>query len=220
MNNFSNIIIVCGHYGCGKTNFAVNLAVDYAARGEKVTLFDLDIVNPYFRSSDHKALMEEKGVELIAPLYAGSNVDTPSVPAAMYSMTERQGRVIVDVGGDDAGAVALGRFAPRLWQCDYTMLCVINKYRALSTMPEETSQLLGEIEAASRLKATALINNSHLMQETDAQAVLSSLDYAQRCSELTGLPVALNCVRRELAEQLEIENIYPVDIYVRPPWLQ
>ena len=83
MTGFEKIIIIVGHYGCGKTNFAVNLALDVAASGEKTTLFDLDIVNPYFRSADHKEMLEQKGIELVAPLFAGSNVDAPALPAAM-----------------------------------------------------------------------------------------------------------------------------------------
>lgn len=220
MTEFSDIIIVCGHYGSGKTNLSLNLAFDFASRGEKVTLADLDIVNPYFRSSDYPELLEQHGIELIAPMYAHSNVDIPSLPASMYSLTSRGGRVIIDVGGDDSGATALGRFSAMLSAHGYDMLYVVNKYRALSTTCGETVELLGEIETASRLKATAVVNNSHIMQLTTAQDVLESDAYARKVSELSGLPLVMTAVDRRLAGELDgkISDIYPVDIHVTTPW--
>ena len=128
---------------------------------------DLDIVNPYFRSSEYGGLLEEHGVRLIAPVFAGTTLDTPALPPELYSIFEPQtGRVFIDAGGDDAGVTALGGLHGQLEETGYQMLYVINRYRVLSQTPEEAAALLGEIEAASRLKATALVNNSHLGVET------------------------------------------------------
>ena len=85
MSERSRVTVICGHYGCGKTNLALNLALEAAAKGEKVTVADLDIVNPYFRSSEYGGLLEEHGVRLIAPVFAGTTLDTPhTAPGALF----------------------------------------------------------------------------------------------------------------------------------------
>lgn len=190
MSQQPRITVVCGHYGCGKTNLTLNLALEAAAAGERVTVADLDIVNPYFRSSEYSGLLEEQGVRLIAPVFAGTTLDTPTLPPELYSIFEPQaGRVFIDAGGDDAGVTALGGLHSQLEETGYQMLYVINRYRVLSQTPEEAAALLGEIEAASRLKATALVNNSHLGVETRLDTLLGGLDFARKTAQLTGLPL-------------------------------
>lgn len=218
-NAFEDIIIICGHYGCGKTNLALNMAADFAANGEQVTLIDLDIVNPYFRSSDYAEYIKEHNIELIAPTFAHSNLDLPALPAEMYSIFTRKGRRIIDVGGDDAGATALGRFAPQLKNIGYTMLYVVNKYRIQSSTPEEACELLGEIEQASRLKANYIVNNSHLMEFSNAETIANSAEFAEKTARLLGLPIAFTSAEKNIAAQLDAgEDIYPVDIIVKKPW--
>ena len=132
------ITLVCGHYGSGKTNFALNLAVNAAKSGEKITLVDLDIVNPYFRTADYKDELEAAGVNVIAQNLEGTTLDAPALTARMFSIFEESmGRVIVDVGGDDAGATALGRFSRQLNESGYDMLCVVNKFRKFISSPDE-----------------------------------------------------------------------------------
>ena len=190
MSQQPRITVVCGHYGCGKTNLTLNLALEAAAAGERVTVADLDIVNPYFRSSEYDGLLEEQGVRLIAPVFAGTTLDTPTLPPELYSIFEPQaGRVFIDAGGDDAGVTALGGLHSQLEETGYQMLYVINRYRVLSQTPEEAAALLQEIEAASRLKATALVNNSHLGVETRLDTLLGGLDFARKTAQLTGLPL-------------------------------
>lgn len=222
MHALGKFIIVCGHYGCGKTNFSLNLAFDLANKGEKVTLIDLDIVNPYFRSSDYASLLEEKGIRLIAPVFAHSNVDIPSLPTEIYSVFARnEGTVIFDVGGDDAGATALGRFSGHIRKLpEYQMLYLINKYRILTTRPAETAALLREIEAASRLKATAVVNNSHLQGLTTAEDILNALSYAEETARDLSLPLWMTTAPRALEHELseQVKNLYPIEIYVKPPW--
>lgn len=220
----SRFIIVCGHYGCGKTNFSLNLASDLAKKGGKVTLIDLDIVNPYFRSSDYGPLLEAKGIRLIAPVFAHSNVDIPSLPTEIYSVfTQKEGIVIFDVGGDDAGATALGRFSAHIRAIpDYRMLYLINKYRPLTTDSCEAVGLLHEIEAASRLRATEVVNNSHLQGLTAEEDILSALPYAEETAKKLNLPLSMTTAPRALAEKLtdRVKNLYPIDIYVKPPWVE
>lgn len=218
--------VITGHYGCGKTNLAINLALDLARTHSEVTLVDLDVVNPYFRSSDYTAMLTERGVRVIAPTFAGTTLDTPSLSAATYGAFESQGAVILDVGGDDAGATALGRFSREMDAIDYDMLYVVNRYRNLTTTPEEAAALLPEIEGASHLTATGIVNNSHLRDETTAETILNSLAYASDTARLTGLPLRFTTVPMALADVFgeagehasRVENAYPVEVYVRTPW--
>ena len=190
MGENKRITVICGHYGCGKTNLTLNLALEAAGEGQTVTVVDLDIVNPYFRSSEYGELLGEKGVRLIAPVFANTTLDTPTLPPEIYSVFEPQaGRVFLDAGGDDAGVTALGGLHAMLEEAGYDMLYVINRYRVLSQTPEETAALLGEIQAASRLRATGLVNNSHLGVETTLETLEQALPFARKTAELTHLPL-------------------------------
>ena len=221
-----SLTIVSGHYGCGKTTVSLNLALDLARTGAEVTLVDLDVVNPYFRSSDHASLLERHGVRLIAPTFAGTTLDAPSLPASVGSAFDLAGFVIIDVGGDDAGATALGRYSSEIAPLDYDLLYVVNRYRNLTGTPGEASALLGEIEAASHLKATAVVNNSHLQRETTVDTVLDAVEFARTTAGLRGLPLRFTTVPAGLADRFDdtpgaagyVENAYPVQAYVRTPW--
>lgn len=223
MFQFGQFIIVCGHYGCGKTNLSLNLAVNLQKAGRKVTLVDLDLVNPYFRSSDFQEIIDSSQIELIAPIFAHSNLDLPALPADLHRIFSMKDRtVIIDVGGDDAGATALGSISRSIQQMKYQMLYVVNRYRALTQTPEEASRLLKEIEAASRLKATGVVNNSHLQGETTRDDILEAIPFARNTAELLSLPLAFTTAPAFLAEKLLEcgEEVYPVEIYVKPPWEQ
>ncbi len=219
---FGQFVIICGHYGCGKTNFALNLAVDAVKRGEKVTLVDLDLVNPYFRSSDYEDLLHQHGISLIAPVFAHSNLDLPALPARLQSIFAMPDQtVILDVGGDDAGATALGGLSAKIREHGaYQMLYLVNRYRALTTQSEQAVELLGEIERASRLRATAVVNNSHLQQQTASRDILEALPYGRQVAQQLGLPLAATTTPVALAQELQgqVENLYPVTRYVRPVW--
>jgi len=207
------IILVTGHYGSGKTNFTLNLAEYLLARGEELTLIDLDIVNPYFRTGDYA---DKLPCRLVAPEFLGTTLDTPSLTAEIDAVIVSGGRVLVDVGGDDAGSAALGRYSAKIAKAGYAMYCVINAYRGLTREPEEAVGILREIEAASRLTATALVNNSNLGRETVPEDVEASVPYADEVARLTGLPMAATCVRRGF--DARVPEPFPVDIKVTFPW--
>lgn len=225
------VTVVLGHYGVGKTNLSINLALDAAADGYAVTLVDLDVVNPYFRSSDYRELLEDAGVRVVSPVFAGTTLDSPSLSGAVSAVIEdalRQdcARVIVDAGGDDVGATALGRFAPRIAAEDHEVLCAVNRYRNLTQTPEEAVSLLAEIQAKAGLAATGIVNNSHLKQDTTADTVAGSVAFASEVSAKTGLPIVCTAVPKEIVGRKNemfscgaaIQNVYPVQVYVRTPW--
>lgn len=228
METKSKIIIICGHYGCGKTNFALNLAIDKAEKGEKVTLIDLDLVNPYFVSAEYRSILEGSNVKVIASPFAGTNVDTPTLPPESYLMFNTEGTIIMDVGGDDAGAVILGRFRQYLSETDYKMYYLVNKYRSLTTTAEEAAVIAGEIETASRCRITGIVGNSHLKTETTAELVGESVAYAEEVSKLTGHPLLYITVPERLEEEFrskysdDIEKntfkLYPVKTLVKAVW--
>lgn len=209
---YKRLTLLCGHYGSGKTNVAVNMAFDLKQQYDKVTVADLDIVNPYFRTKDSMEDFNREGIKLISSEYANSNVDVPALPPEIYSITDiKDVKYVLDIGGDDRGALALGRIVPKiLEENDYEMLMVINKYRPLTPDVESTIEVMREIEAACRMKFTALVNNSNLGAMTTAQDILDSVNYAQEVSKVSGLPIKCTTVKKELENELEgkIENLF------------
>ena len=198
------LYLFAGHYGSGKTNIAVNYALHLAGEGKPVCIADLDIVNPYFRTADSARELEEAGVKLIAPQFANTNVDLPALPAEAYRLvTDTNTYGIMDIGGDDRGAFALGRYVPAILQENsYKMVYVANCYRPLTATPEDALEVMREIEAACSLKFTDIINNSNLGCETTADLVLNSFDYVDKLSEISGLPLWMHTVRADLVQQL------------------
>ena len=207
-------IIITGHYGSGKTNIAVNLALDFASAGERVCVIDLDIVNPYFRTADFGELFGEHDIRLIAPQYANTNLDIPSHGFDMAALIREYDRVIIDVGGDDAGAIALGQYAVILQNFGYDMLYVVNRFRFLTGTPEEAVQLLKDIEYVSKLTATGVVNSSNLGAETTAEDVLGSVEYAQQAADAAGIPLVFTAAER----RLQLPQFRGVEVYVRPFW--
>ena len=190
------LTLFAGHYGSGKTNIALNYAFNLRKQGFDTVIADIDTVNPYFRTKDSAKELEDAGIELIASEFAGSNVDLPALPAAMYDIIFQSNKyAVIDIGGDDRGAFALGRYTPEiLRENNYNMLMVINMYRPLTSTPEDTIEILKEIEAASGIPFNGLVNNSNLGPSTDVETIAASLPYAEKVSELSGLPiVATGC---------------------------
>lgn len=210
------VLLLCGHYGSGKTNIAVNLVQQIKREYPTVTLADLDIVNPYFRSKDSAAELEEAGIRLICSNYANSNVDIPALPPDLYALTDdRRMKAIIDVGGDDRGALVLGRLAPAiLSENDYEMLMVINCYRPLTRDAASTIEVMREIEFAGGIRFTALVNNSNLGVETTAEDVLTSMRYADEVAAMSGLPVVMTTADERLKEELtdKIPNLFSLKL--------
>ena len=208
------LTLFAGHYGSGKTNIAVNYAMHLAGEGKRVCIADLDIVNPYFRTKDSARELEAAGIRLISPQFANTNVDLPALPAEAYRLvTDKSEYGIMDIGGDDRGAYALGRYVPAIVEEDnYRMIFVANVYRPLTRTPEDALEVMREIEAACGLKFTDIINNSNLASETTVETVLDSRSYVEKLSLLSGLPVFATSAVEDLAPALaeHISDVLPL----------
>ena len=215
------ISIVTGHYGTGKTEFSVNLALALAAEGASVMLADLDIVNPYFRSRERRSLLEEAGVRLISSSQACSDADVPSLPAELLAILEnRDIRGVLDIGGDPVGARVLARFQPKIVQEDYQLIYVLNANRPEVRTAEAAVRYLRGIEATTGLTCTGIVNNTHLCGETTEEEIRKGADLAHAVSQETGVPVLCHVAVERLAESLSDlpETVFPITIKMKKPW--
>lgn len=213
------VTLFLGHYGSGKTNIAVNFALNLKKEGKDVTIADLDIVNPYFRTKDSAAALEAAGIRLISPAFANTNVDLPSLPAEVYSVFQnRNDFAILDIGGDDRGAYALGRYVPYLTQeNNFECVFVANLYRPLTRTAEEAIEVMEEIKLACRLPVTGIVNNSNLGSATTREYVLSTEEEANRLCEMTGRPLLSTTVENKLYDSFSDEEknrlkLYPISL--------
>ena len=214
-NRFAKrIYLLAGHYGSGKTNIAVNLALKLKAEGYAVRIADLDIVNPYFRTKDSADALEQAGIPLISPAFANTNVDLPALPAEVYGLLQQKESIaIMDIGGDDRGAYALGRYAPSiLEEGDYEMCFVANFYRPLTPTPQDALEIMREIEQAAGIPFTAIIHNSNLGNATDAKAVEACFEKANQLASLSGLPILYTTARADLCEDIHAKNLLPLTL--------
>ena len=216
MNNFKRITILCGHYGSGKTGIAVQLALDLKKCYNEIALADIDIVNPYFRSTDSAEELEKAGVRLITSAFAGTNLDVPALPQGVNAITDDKSiRAVIDVGGDDRGATALGRWADKITaENDYEMLAVLNMYRPLTKTAADAVEVMDEISKVCKIPFTAVINNSNLGAATTEKDILNSVAFAEETAKSRGLAIKMTTVNETLYKNLQgkIENLYPLTL--------
>lgn len=215
----NKINIVTGHYGSGKTNFSANLAIKLS-KNSKVTVVDLDIVNPYFRTADFAELFGGHNIELIKSMYANTNLDIPAISFDLERICTEDGYVIIDVGGDEDGAVALGRYAEafKKFEGNIEFYFVVNKYRYISPNASEVVKMLREIENASQMKVTKIINNSNLGSETTASHILSAINFGKEVSQLSLLPLECTTAPISVKSPSLDGKVDYIDIYVKPIW--
>lgn len=210
--SMKRLCIISGHYGSGKTSLAANLAILLAQHGRQVTVVDMDLVNPYFRSADYSQTFSEYGVRLITPPFANSNLDIPALPPNLTEVIRDESRyLLIDVGGDDAGAVSLGQLSGEIRKRDYDLCYVMNFFRYLTQTPVQTIQVLREIESACRLRATRLIHNSNLGSDTGIDDINNVQPLAEETAKLAGLPVWFTAVPEWITNQEQIG--FPVTIF-------
>ncbi len=210
------VTLFAGHYGSGKTNIAVNWALHLRKLGRAVTVADLDIVNPYFRTKDSARELEAAGIRMIASPFANSNVDVPALPGELYAVVDdKTTHAVLDVGGDDRGALALGRYSPSIREeGNYAMLGVLNFARPLTATPADAVEVLREIEAAGSLPFTGLINNTNIGTATTPETVLQSMKAAEETARLMGLPLVMTTAEASVAGALagQVENLFPLQL--------
>ncbi len=213
------LTLVTGHYGTGKTEFSVNLALALAEAGERAALADLDIVNPYFRSRERRELLEAEGVRLIATPQALADADVPALPAELHALLEdRTVRGVLDIGGDPSGARVLARYRPRIVKEDYRLLYVVNAARPEVRTAERSAEVLRAIETVTGLACTGLVNNTHLCGETTAEDIREGAALAEEVSRLTGIPVACHAAEARFLEALKDLDPFPMEIRMKKPW--
>lgn len=211
------ITIITGHFGSGKTEFAINLAL--AQKADYIV--DLDIVNPFFRTKDAAKKLESHGIKLISPEFANTNIDLPTLPPDIYSALQSGKNVVIDVGGDDSGAVALGQFSPYIKDKPYEMIFVINKYRPLTSSAEDVISILRSVEEASRLKVTHLANTSNTKGDTTPSQLIEGQKLVDEVSKITKIPVKCAAGRGDIIKKLEGKlsvPLFPLKLHLILPW--
>lgn len=222
-NSIKRITVVTGHFGSGKTEFAINYALYLKSLGLDVLIIDFDIVNPYYRTKDAEQLLTSKGIEVLAPGFANSNIETPTLPPDILKAFEDKSKhIIFDVGGDEDGATPLGVYNSYFSKEDYDMFFVLNERRMLTETVEGALEIFDNIKYVSRLDFTGIVNNTHLMEYTDTDVLLKGVSLAQKFSDKVKLPIVYNCVSRKLIDEIDdeeikkIKNIFTVDLFVGP----
>ena len=216
------ITIFVGHYGSGKTEVAVNYAIKLKEEGNDVIIVDLDIVNAYYRTKDNEKMLNSMGIEVISPNYANTNVDIPSLPPHLLKVfADKTKKIVFDVGGDDAGATALGRFFGYFSQENYHMYSVINTKRPLTETEEDIIIMIDEINLNSRLKITGLINNTNLSYETTVEDILEGEKTVLSVSEKINLPFIFTSLFTEYVSEyrkISDSKLFPIKKYLKLPW--
>ncbi|MDY3972604.1 MAG: ATP-binding protein [Clostridia bacterium] len=215
------IQIFSGHFGSGKTEVALNFAMNQKKLGKKVTIVDFDIVNPYFRTNDAKNVLTENGIKLIANDYASTNLDMPTVPLNILSVFEEDSVVIFDVGGDDDGALALGQYKQYFDKYGYEMHFVVNTKRPLTESCEDLLEIAQRIEKASRLTFTDIYNNTNLSVLTDENTLFSDYGEIEKLSQKMGIIIKKNCgieaALGNVPEKLK-DTVFKMNIFIPKPW--
>lgn len=225
------ITAIAGHYGSGKTEFSVNLALDLKKEKDKVAILDMDIANPYFRSRERQKMMEAEGINVIFNTY-GFDIteDLPAITAALRGPLENEEfTAVVDVGGNDSGARVLKQFEKYFRRDDCELLCVLNANRPETDTVEGMLEHLHSIEIETGLKFHGVINNTHLLRETTADDIVKGYKLCRQVSDKLGIPIVWNTCHEDLLDDLKqliadeniegLENIYPIKLYMRPSWL-
>lgn len=214
--------IITGHYGSGKTEFAINYALKLKEAFGSATICDMDIVNPYFRTHDASDFLTDNGIKVIAPEYAGTNLDLPSLPSDIFSVfADKKSPAVLDVGGDEEGAIALGGYYPYIKEEDYEMFFVINTKRPDTQDVASILKLADEIQAASRCKITALVNNTNLSYLSSADDFKGSFELIDKASQSLGVPVKYVSATPEILEKLTDipkESKFPLKLFMHLPF--
>ena len=219
----TRFLVITGNYGSGKSEISMNLALK-AAKTEKTTLVDLDIVNPYFRTGEKEKELKDAGIHVLMPTFALTTVDIPALSAEIQSVFETSAeRVIFDVGGDDTGAAALGRYYPSFMKnrSDTLTILVINCMRPLTMKENDILDLADRIQNRGRLKIDMFINNTNLADETTPEMVEQGEKTVIRCAELMGIRRILTTGRKNILNCCTLKTqTVEIERYMVPEWME
>jgi hypothetical protein len=217
------ITIFTGHFGSGKTEIAINLALNEKQIHYKTAINDLDIINPYFRSRDVSDLFEQQDIELIAPANRLATSDLPIVSGGIYRVLhDHRYRVIIDAGGDKDGAMALGQYYHEWKHLDPELLFVLNANRPYVSTLEGARYTIEQIEKASRLKVTGIINNSNIGSETSMADILTGYEISSKLSEILSIPLLYTTISVDLEKEANCfaksHQVMFINRYMKLPW--
>jgi len=220
------ITLFVGNYGSGKTELSINTALKLRENHAHVTLADVDIVNPYFRSSEHREMLESKGIKVLMPEFANTAVDLPTLPRDIYSVFSGNAFAVLDCGGDPAGATALGALKPHLDRAkdETEVFFVLNACRPLQGTAEQTLEMIRAIEHVSRIKVNAIVNNTNIANETTAKELAEGQEIAKAVSQALQLPIAFISGKKDVLDEYrkayagEGDKFMEIAIFMRPYW--
>lgn len=218
-NTGSRVKAVVGHYGSGKTEFSLNMALAARRAGRKATVVDLDIVNPFFRSAEQGERLARAGVRLIAPPFALTGVDVPALGAEVLSVFQEDSFAVLDVGGDDAGAAALGRFHPEMERVKAEVYYVVNPFRPFSGTKAQVLDMMRRIEFRGKTHITGLVNNANLAQYTTEEELLRGRALLEEVSKDSGVPVVCECRMENTLDLPEEIPVLAMERLLMPEWL-
>lgn len=217
------IRVITGHYGSGKTEFAINYAMALAKRTSGVHIADIDVINTYFRSRELTQELRELGITVIGASVDAGAVDLPAISAAvMGPILNEESQLILDVGGNPAGARALGHFRRAILQKEHDHFFVLNRNRPETDTPERALQFLRQTEATAGLAVTGIVNSTHMLKDTVIEDVLYGQELCEELSKMTDLPVAWIALREEIADELpkHLHSIaLPMKLTMRQSWM-
>ncbi|MDR0861829.1 MAG: ATP-binding protein [Oscillospiraceae bacterium] len=225
--NLRRITIVTGHYGSGKTEFAVNLALretEFPSEYGKRAVCDLDLVNPYFRSRERRDILESRNIEVHGSTYRDEiTAEIPALGASVRAPLEnRDCRVIVDAGGNDSGALVLKQFGKYFTREETDVLAVLNFCRYETRTAANAIAQIRAIEAATRLAITGLVGNTHLLRQTDADTVRRGASLTRDVADALKVPITAICYPEEFVRADELaglDDLFPLKIYMRDTWM-
>jgi len=216
------INIFTGHFGSGKTEVAVNFALKMSYEYKKTAIVDLDIVNPYFRTVDARAELEQNGIWVIAPVYANTNVDVPALPAEINALFEnKEYKIVLDVGGDDLGAKAVSRYKDEIVQDDYEMYFVINTKRPMTDTVNKIKEMIREIEQSAGLRITKLVNNTNLLDSTTSEDIIEGQRLIEQVSSELNIPIGfVSGIQNALDQDVQHLRIplLQLEKHIKLPW--
>ena len=221
--SLNGIVAIVGNYGSGKTEVAINLAVNRKRAGLDVRIADLDLVNPYFRTREAKNTLETLGINVILPPQEFLQADLPILSPAIAGMIRQpDGLTLLDVGGDDAGATVLAALGNAFAGLNVHMLQVVNPMRPNTATIEGCLKIKAEIEMASKLAVTGLIGNANLIDETGAEEIVDGYHFLLELSETSGLPLEFITGAADLMEDIDAQQfscpVLPIARQLVPPW--